>query len=192
MPEESHSAKVSLFAVYPSPQPWPGGSAARRPSTTQNAILMPHQLSMRTAEPRSLPSERRNRGSSADQQRWILLEEDAGIADFDTFISVQIQKVMVAREGTDDDQRWLSALWREASFRMLDVSDEELLDMQPLTVEVPTFARIFDSATCSICGESVMEPRARMRDGNPICMPCSGHEYYQLSGDGISLAYGTA
>ena len=85
------------------------------------------------------------------------------------------QKVVVAREGTDDDQSRLSVLWREASFRLLDVSDEEILDLHPLTVEVPAFARIFGSVTCSICGESVMEPRARMRDGKPICIPCSGH-----------------
>lgn len=102
------------------------------------------------------------------------------------------QKVVVARAGTDDDQRRLSALWTEASFRLLEVSDEELLDLQPLTVEVPAFARIFASVVCSSCGESVMEPRARMRDGRPVCLPCSGHGYYQLGGDGMSVASGTA
>ena len=102
------------------------------------------------------------------------------------------QKVVVAREGTDDDHSRLSALWREASFRLLDVRDEELLDLQLLTVEVPAFARIFDSVTCSICGESMMQPRARMRDGKPVCIPCSGQEYYQLGGDGMSVACGTA
>ena len=102
------------------------------------------------------------------------------------------QKVVIAREGTDDDQRRLRALWREASFRLLDVSDEELFDLEPLTVEVPAFSRIFASATCSSCGEPVMEPRARIRDGRPVCILCSGHEYYQLDGNGMSVARGTA
>jgi formylmethanofuran dehydrogenase subunit E len=97
------------------------------------------------------------------------------------------QKVVVRREGTEADQAKMRELWRQTSFKMLDVPDDELFDVERLTIEVPAYARIFTNVQCSVCGENMMEPRARMKDGKPVCIPCSGQEYYQLAGDGISL-----
>ena len=97
------------------------------------------------------------------------------------------QKVVARREGTEADQTRLKELWRQVSLRMLDVPDEELFTINRLTMEVPAYARIFGNAECSVCGERVMEPRARMKGGKPVCIPCSGQEYYQLAGDGMSL-----
>jgi formylmethanofuran dehydrogenase subunit E len=34
-------------------------------------------------------------------------------------------------------------------------------DNRNVIIQVPSYARIFASATCSVCGESVMEPRVR-------------------------------
>jgi formylmethanofuran dehydrogenase subunit E len=96
------------------------------------------------------------------------------------------EKVVVQRVGSEDDRKRLSELWTELSFRVLELPDEEVLDIKKVTVDVPAYARIFNSVKCSICGENVMEPRARMKDGKPICLACSDHEYYQLAGDGIS------
>ena len=31
----------------------------------------------------------------------------------------------------------------------------------------------------------------RIKDGKPVCIPCSGQEYYQLAGDGISIIRGS-
>ncbi len=97
------------------------------------------------------------------------------------------QKVVAKRQGTETDQTRLKELWRQVAFRMLDVPDDELFTVNRTTIEVPAYARIFANAQCAICGENVMEPRARMRDGKTVCLPCSGQEYYQLAGDGISL-----
>jgi len=33
----------------------------------------------------------------------------------------------------------------------------------------------FNLVTCSVCGEAVAENRARVRDGQPVCIPCSGY-----------------
>ncbi|MCK5109348.1 MAG: TraR/DksA C4-type zinc finger protein [Methanosarcinales archaeon] len=46
---------------------------------------------------------------------------------------------------------------------------------------------MFASARCSICGENVMETRARVADGKPVCIPCSGDEHYAMKGDGIYI-----
>ena len=97
------------------------------------------------------------------------------------------QKVVVERGGTEADQRSLGELWRQAAFRMLDIPADELFDVSPVTIEVPAYSRIFASVKCSLCGESVMESRARIMDGKPVCIPCSGQEYYQLAGNGMSV-----
>jgi len=97
------------------------------------------------------------------------------------------EKVVVKRSGTEADRKRLSELWKELSFGALELPDEEVFDIKKVTVDVPTYARIFASVRCSVCGENVMEPRARIKDGKPICLVCSNHECYQLAGDGISV-----
>jgi len=97
------------------------------------------------------------------------------------------QKVVVERQGTEADHRRLMKLWQQTSFKMLGIPDDELFDVNRLTIQVPSYARIFANVKCSVCGENIMEPRARIKDGKPVCIPCSGQEYYQLAGNGISL-----
>jgi formylmethanofuran dehydrogenase subunit E len=98
------------------------------------------------------------------------------------------QKVVIERQGTSEDQRRLRENWRRVGFKMLDIPDGELFDVTRPAIQVPAYSRIFASVKCSICGENVMEPRARVQNGQPVCIPCSGQEYNQLAGDGISLA----
>ncbi|MBN2463413.1 MAG: TraR/DksA C4-type zinc finger protein [Dehalococcoidia bacterium] len=97
------------------------------------------------------------------------------------------QKVVKERAGTAEDEKRLKEMWCELSFKLLEVSDEVLFDIRRMRIEVPAYARIFAGVKCSICGENVMKPRARLKDGKPVCIPCSGQEFYQLAGDGISV-----
>jgi len=99
------------------------------------------------------------------------------------------EKVVVERSGSEADRERLSKLWQELSFRVLNLPDEEVFDIKKSTIEVPACARIFANVRCSVCGEDVAEPRARVKDGKPVCIPCSGQEYYQLAGDGISIKW---
>jgi formylmethanofuran dehydrogenase subunit E len=96
-------------------------------------------------------------------------------------------RVVVKRCGSADDSRRLNELWTELAFRIIGLPDEGLLAVKKLTLDVPAYARIFASVKCCVCGENTMEPRARVREGKPVCLPCSGQAYYQLAGDGISL-----
>ncbi len=96
------------------------------------------------------------------------------------------EKVVIKRSGSEADKERLTKLWKELSFSVLRLPDEEVFDIKRVTVDVPTYARIFASVKCSVCGENIMEPRARVKDGKLVCIPCSGQEYYQLAGDGIS------
>jgi formylmethanofuran dehydrogenase subunit E len=95
-------------------------------------------------------------------------------------------KVVVQRSGDEEEEKRLGELWRELSFRVLELSDEQVFDLKKVDVEIPSYARIFASVKCSVCGENVMEPRVRMKGGQPLCLACSDQQYYQLAGDGIS------
>ena len=97
------------------------------------------------------------------------------------------QKVVVERKATDEDQRRLRENWRRIGFGMLNIPDEDVFNVERMTIQVPAYSRIFASVKCSVCGENVMEPRARVQGGQIVCISCSGQEYNQLAGDGISL-----
>jgi formylmethanofuran dehydrogenase subunit E len=99
------------------------------------------------------------------------------------------QKIVKERqEPTPEEQEQLMRLWAETSYQQLDVPVAELFTVAHLRIDVPAYAPILASATCAVCGESVMETRARIRDGQPTCIACAAAEYYQLDGAGIATA----
>jgi len=97
-------------------------------------------------------------------------------------------KIVVNREeATQAEHERLMQLWTESSFDQLRLPEEEVFDVKPVKIEVPPFAPIFASVRCSVCGESVMETRARVKDGKPVCINCASAEHYVLDGSGISM-----
>ena len=56
----------------------------------------------------------------------------------------------------------------------LAVPEEELFTWQEVTANFPPPARVFPSVVCASCGEAVMEPRARVKDGRIVCRSCAG------------------
>ena len=127
---------------------------------------------------------------SGEGVRVVVNMDRESLAKHEPEAMALFQKVVAERKGSEEDSLRLRHLWRQASFNMLDVPDDELLKVEKVTVELPAYAAIFASITCSQCGESVMEPRIRMKDGQPICIPCSHQEYYQLDGNGMRLVCG--
>ena len=55
---------------------------------------------------------------------------------------------------------------------ILDAPEAKLMKIAGVSVSLPPAARIYRSIKCSLCGEKVAEPRARVRDGKPVCIPC--------------------
>jgi formylmethanofuran dehydrogenase subunit E len=117
----------------------------------------------------------------------VALKPDTGPLQKNPEAAELFKKVVQERRGTEEDSARLRRLWIDIAFNMLDVPDEEFFIIQSVKIEVPAYARIFASVKCSVCGESIMEPRARIKDGNPICLGCCDHQYYQLAGDGMSI-----
>jgi formylmethanofuran dehydrogenase subunit E len=55
-----------------------------------------------------------------------------------------------------------------------------------MKITVPEYAPIFASTRCSICGENVIETKARVKRGKTVCIDCARGEHYILHGKGIS------
>jgi formylmethanofuran dehydrogenase subunit E len=49
---------------------------------------------------------------------------------------------------------------------------EKMFDIKHITVEIPQKARIFNSVKCSKCGEMLAESRARVQNGETVCISC--------------------
>jgi formylmethanofuran dehydrogenase subunit E len=55
---------------------------------------------------------------------------------------------------------------------ILSASGEELFKVVKGKMDLPEEAKIYPSLRCGACGEKVMEPRARVKDGKIVCIPC--------------------
>jgi len=64
--------------------------------------------------------------------------------------------------------------------RLQQMSDEELFDVRWVDDPLPERARLFGTVQCSQCKEGVMESRARLRDGKPVCPQCYGPDYSRI------------
>lgn len=63
---------------------------------------------------------------------------------------------------------------RERTRLILEMPEDELCEVRQVTLELPPKARVFDSLICAECGEPVMEPRVRVKEGRLVCLPCAG------------------
>ena len=59
---------------------------------------------------------------------------------------------------------------------ILDADEAELMKVTKGRHELPKEARIYASIQCDECSEKVMEPRARVRSGKILCIPCFERE----------------
>ena len=98
------------------------------------------------------------------------------------------QKIVKERqEATPEEQERLMQVWAETSFKQLDVPEQELFTVQQVQIKMPAYAPILASVTCAVCGEQLMETRARLRNGRPVCISCASAPHYSLDGAGIAV-----
>jgi len=55
---------------------------------------------------------------------------------------------------------------------ILHARDEDLFSVRRGRMDLPEEAKIYPSLRCALCGEKVMEPRARVKAGEIVCMSC--------------------
>jgi formylmethanofuran dehydrogenase subunit E len=60
---------------------------------------------------------------------------------------------------------------------IMQAKDRELFRVVRGKMALPEEAHIYTSLKCAVCSEKVMEPRARVRDGRIVCIPCAEEIY---------------
>jgi len=76
------------------------------------------------------------------------------------------------QEATEEEREKIRAYQAEMIDLLLHERVEEIFDIQQVEVDLPPKARLFDSLQCAFCGEGVMEPRARVKEGKFACSSC--------------------
>jgi len=76
-------------------------------------------------------------------------------------------------EASGEERQAFRAFQEERVKEFLEADLDDLFTITDVSPEAPEKARIFKSVICEQCGEPVMEPRARVRDGKFACIPCS-------------------
>ncbi|MGC8782553.1 MAG: FmdE family protein, partial [Anaerolineae bacterium] len=87
----------------------------------------------------------------------------------------RLLRVALRYSATVQDPALSPEVRRQAMLERLQTApDDELYDIRWVDAPLPERARIFKSVPCSQCGEGVMEARAHLRDGQPVCPECYG------------------
>lgn len=55
---------------------------------------------------------------------------------------------------------------------LLDADEKDIMTVTKYKGQVPCEANIYQSTKCEICNEQMMEPRARLKEGKIVCIPC--------------------
>jgi len=84
-----------------------------------------------------------------------------------------LRKKLLSGEATEDDRKQYDQKAQETLKTFLTDPLESVVDIQEVEIEPPEKARIFNTVTCAECGERAMEPRARVKKGQMVCIPCS-------------------
>ena len=75
---------------------------------------------------------------------------------------------------------------KQQSFSTLQLSFDDLFNLEQKTIEIPPLAPIHESVICHQCGESVIDTRSVNTGNQTLCLDCSGHKVSILRGDGIN------
>jgi len=86
---------------------------------------------------------------------------------------MSLRKKIAAGDASEEEKALLEEKSGEMLRNYLSLPLEELCEAKEAAYDIPEKARIFPSVVCSCCGEKVMEPRARVKDGKAICIPCA-------------------
>jgi formylmethanofuran dehydrogenase subunit E len=55
---------------------------------------------------------------------------------------------------------------------ILEANDSDILQIKRFKTTPPSEAKIYPSIRCEVCGEKMAEPKARIKNGKIVCIPC--------------------
>lgn len=86
---------------------------------------------------------------------------------------MELRTKIASGEATAEDESLCAQLHDEVLEEYLSCPQNEIIEVKEIEFKPQEKARIFKSTECCYCGEKVMEPRARIREGKISCIPCS-------------------
>ncbi|HOI72460.1 MAG TPA: FmdE family protein [Methanobacterium sp.] len=84
----------------------------------------------------------------------------------------ELRKKAFIGTASDEEKEEFENQRDKTSYDILDMPDDELFKIEHVKIEIPEEARIFQSIKCAKCGELVAEHRARVKNGEFVCIPC--------------------
>lgn len=111
--------------------------------------------------------------------------EDSRADEYPEALGLFDRLVAQRQGGTPEEFQKMMSLFAEMAEKEIKVPAERMFQIKEQTIEIPSFAPIFESVKCAKCGENVMKSRAIERNGEYYCIPCLKNEYFELNGSGI-------
>lgn len=93
-------------------------------------------------------------------------------------------KVVAKRSGSDEERRFLSKMWEEVGYKMLEIPESEF-KVERVKVQPIERAPMFMSVRCCTCGELTMATRAVRVSERDYCIKCAERPYRAVIGRGI-------
>ena len=84
----------------------------------------------------------------------------------------ELRKKAFSKSARKEEKIGFEKRKNEFSQKILDMPDNELFKIEHVKIDIPEEARMFPSVKCAKCGEIVAEHRARVENGNFVCIPC--------------------
>lgn len=73
---------------------------------------------------------------------------------------------------SDTDRKRFMEIREERCRHLMEADFEDLFEVKEVLEPVPAHAPMVDSVICAVCGEKVMETKARLFRGATLCPPC--------------------
>lgn len=82
------------------------------------------------------------------------------------------EKVSSGGEMTEGDKAAFKKYHAEFTQKLLDIPIDQIYEIKKVKVSLPAKAKLFNSVQCGFCGEGIMEPRVRVKEGKFACPEC--------------------
>ncbi len=91
-------------------------------------------------------------------------------ANFDPDYSGLKDRIKSGTASLDDKEKYPAAMKKRIQ-NILN-AEEDVFEVRKINLKLPPEAAIYQTLQCAKCGEGVMEPRARFKSGQIVCIPC--------------------
>jgi len=95
--------------------------------------------------------------------------------------------IVAGEQGTPEEYGKMMQLFHKMSLEELKQPIEKMFKIQKVEVELPPASVMLPWVKCSNCGENLMENKARIKNGKPLCLSCANEQNYILDSKGISV-----